>query len=287
MSDFWVTQGRASIVPFTSSIGSDVVTLWVPRPHATSDFEDKIKKVFQPFHWSVWFLCFVLICVMGVAQALCAPEGKTGKALATVFAKIKAADWSEKPSFALEGLICIAKTSGVISLQILGKDDEFSASKSELLLSIGWSFFILILTSAYTANLAAFLVHTDVGFFHRDTFEAVRSGARNCLPAVLVPRMRAAHPAADIVSISFVSNLSIAYVENHCDALAWPFGVAKRSHATVTQMCGLNLVAVDTIFELPFAWPRSSPRSGAHVLHRADASRGKHLPGSIRATVLY
>ena len=260
-SDFWVTRERAAIVPFTSSIGIDVVTLWVKRPKAKVGFWDRVTKVFEPFHWSVWFLCFVLIGLMGAAQSIVAPEGKTGKPLAIVLRKIKtcrkARNWQDAPVFMYELFVSFAKTSGIISLQILGKDEEFPGSTSELLLSIGWSFLILILTSAYTANLAAFLVHTDIGHYYSDTNAAVRASARICLPGSLVPRMLGTHPGAIVVPVSFVGDLAKMWRDNHCDALAWPYGVAKRSPVTAQYMCELDLVAVDTVLEVPLAFPSS------------------------------
>ena len=62
------------------------------------------------------------------------------------------------------------------------------------LLNVGNGLFILLFLSAYTANLAAFLIRKDTGAFWTDIDAATAAGAKICVHTMLEPKVRLLYP---------------------------------------------------------------------------------------------
>jgi hypothetical protein len=178
-------------------------------------------QVFEPFHWTVWLMCiFITFLVSSIQQLVFLSDSQ---ARATVCAMI--ADRSECSLKSVGHLFNeLAQAGGVHSLLFLGRDEAFPPSSSLLIIAIGWGFFILIVSNAYTANLAAFLIHENLGDYYHDMTEAVNKGARICTPSSLIPLLKNEYKAAILVPIEYFSEENT----QRCDAYAWSYAAVRR-----------------------------------------------------------
>jgi len=147
-------------------------------------------KVLDPFQLEVWALLLATIAVTAMLSLWFSARGKRrGGQLdhartirATVLARLAIDEFLSKGIF-----FCSA-----------GVEQDLGASLPQKLLMFGFAFFVLIVVSAYVANLAAFLtrnVHNDVGTIE----EVVRSGKNICAHPALEDDLVLAHPDANFI----------------------------------------------------------------------------------------
>ena len=138
---------------------------------------------------------------------------------------------------------------------LAGFPDAPEKRGSQIIAWIGWAFFCLIVLSAYTANLAAWLgVRTDSPFISSIDV-AVEQQARICVASAVLDELEALYPTANFHPISFSREMNVTYVEEKCKAIVWSMPVVLRTPKTAAFMCAANLFAVQPILALPFAFP--------------------------------
>lgn len=103
-----------------------------------------------------------------------------------------------------------------------------------------------------TANLAAFLTESSVGFYYSSIDAMIEEQAVVCVAAAVEHEMRTAYPSAVLRVVSFSGDLGQEYVGNGCDGVIWSMAVAMRVPATAEFMCRADLVAVENVLQLAF-----------------------------------
>ena len=251
-SDFWLTTERSSMTAFSSSFDIDLHYLWVPRPTSGDQrLRTRAARVFVPFSNELWLLILGSIMLMSLIEVYIFRD-----------------QWRQRGSDEWEEAVgCRAKTTVVLKhwATYLGRSmmhmtagfpDEGSRA-AQTMAWIGWSFFILIAISAYTANLAAFMLRADHGHYIRSMTEATALGTRICVAVAVEDELRMRYPEATLIGISFTGSLEESWNQYGCEAVVWSMPVVQRSPSTARNMCMQNLVAIDVVLEMPWAFPSS------------------------------
>ena len=108
---------------------------------------------------------------------------------------------------------------------------------------IGWSIFLLLVITSYTANLAAFLIIQPTPTYILSMSAATTAGTRVCVPGALYETIYRLHPDANLLPDfggSLASGCSSCaatfYVEQECGALVWALQVAHTRIDSTTRM---------------------------------------------------
>jgi len=270
-SDFWVTAERTALVQFTSSIGSDRMMLWAKRPKKKTGFWARASKVFEPLHWSVWLMCvmvaFVVACLLNLVFTVESPARRAIKE-----ARSKKITWAE----ALDVLgHRILHSFGVNGLLFLGRDETFPETTALLIIAVGFSFFILIITTAYTANLAAILTHDAPGDYIRSMEDAIAKGARVCTPGAILTTVKYQYPTGTFVRLT--TSVGAALDQGECDAFIFAYAVV-REQSFVDAMCKHDMASMQTVLDVPLAFPATSSAVApfSHYIHKMPLGRNTY-----------
>lgn len=232
--EFWVTQQRLQLTAFTVPIHVDLMYLWVPGPDP-NDPVAELMKVANPLSGWVWLCVIAAVMVVGwvdtwlvaastdvsVAPAEGpaagassrppAPEERTASAPGGGGGAAEAGGAAGAPQSSLrpsasqqEALTRYSRGVYASAMDLVGggTGHEEGMGLAQRTVRITWGFFILILLSAYTANLASHLTKSKTGDYWRDVDEATRDGARICITSVLCSEAKGRWPAAAFVCSS-------------------------------------------------------------------------------------
>jgi len=125
------------------------------------------------------------------------------------------------------------------------------------LLNVGNGLFILLFLSAYTANLAAFIIKKDIVLSWADIDAATADGAKICVHTMLAPKMRTLYPDADFNAryMDVASDLSEGITVDGCDAFIMEIRAIKDPSIDQVR-CDLGFVLTGTaVAELDVALP--------------------------------
>ena len=250
-SDFWVTTERSAMSAFSVSYDIDLHYLWVPRPKVDDSFMKVATKVFIPFSPGLWMLLFAVTMMVSLVEVyIFRDEWRNDghdewKAANGLIAKVKVVvfHWM---TYLGKALIHI--TAGL---------DGTGSCDAQTIMYAGWSFFILITISAYTANLAAYMLRNEAGTYIASMEAAVYQRSVVCVAVAVKAELQARYPGARLQGVSFTGDLVEEYRSNRCDAVVWSMPVVKRSPSTARFMCDMDLAAVDVVLELAWAFPAS------------------------------
>ena len=136
VGDFWETMERRERVQFTTAIYNELFYMRVPKPRNDDSFLAAIQKLFQPFTPSLWLTIVLAIIVVGLSYTILDSNRKTTR--------------SEMPEIIMESLYAA-------TMELMNGAENKDKPMYYKIVTVVWSFFVLIIIAAYTANLAAFL----------------------------------------------------------------------------------------------------------------------------------
>ena len=182
---YWVTSERLTFTPFTIPIYlSDFYLFELERQEF--DILYSIQKTLRPFDYQLWYVLIICIIAFGMTNVMSAN------------ARGDQADWYEKfhdirykTATRLKRYKIGAQTylEGIIMgfVEYFGNASEMDQESTitHKVLVFGFGFFILILSSSYTANLASFLSAPKVGDYVDDLHEAIKEGKKICFEEML------------------------------------------------------------------------------------------------------
>jgi len=271
---FWMTAERLGMASFTANLLSDQFYLFVPKPKVDTSLITKIKQPFMPFTFGVWLAVLLIILATGALQVW-------------LTMRLWWDDWAAKvnwPGYVNPGIdestgeenvtpnpeLSRCKRFGLIlsrlgegwytaymSVVTGGPEMDENHRAATRLLNIGNGLFILLFLSAYTANLAAFIIKKDMVSSWADIDAATADGAKICVHTVLAPRMRALHPDADFKArfMDVASDLSDGLTVDGCDAFIMEIRAIKNPSIDKVR-CDLGFVLTGTaVAELDVALP--------------------------------
>lgn len=157
---FWETTERTSVASFTTALTSEVYNLALLKPKAKDDVITHMRMIFKPFTPKLWYMIIAVTFVVGIAYTLLGPDRKTSR-------PVRFYDL-------IDDIYCAW-------LELLqGTDDSKKKTFAQRSVVLAWSFFILIIIAAYTANLAAFLATESFDFRIEDIDSCLRHDCLVC-----------------------------------------------------------------------------------------------------------
>ena len=263
---FWMTAERLEMSSFTANLLSDQFYLFVPKPKVDDSLLTKIKQPFMPFTLGVWLVVILIILATGALQIW-------------LTTRLWWDDWAARvnwPGFVNPGNLTPNpgmsrwKRGGLILSRLAegwytaymsvvtgGPEMDENHRAATRLLNIGNGLFILLFLSAYTANLAAFIIKKDMVLSWADIDAATADGAKICVHTMLAPKMRTLYPDADFNArfMDVASDLSDGITVDGCDAFIMEIRAIKDPSIDQVR-CDLGFVLTGTaVAELDVALP--------------------------------
>jgi hypothetical protein len=139
-----------------------------------------------------------------------------------------------------------------------GSNDK---SIQKLLARLGFTFFVIVVISGYTANLAAFLtVENDQGSFPNSLRAAIQQQVVICVEGNAYDKLMQEDDVDGIKGYKHFKHVTYGYlpkdfISNECDAVVWPIRLIEDEPVDAAFMCEQNLMAVEVVFQLELAFP--------------------------------
>jgi len=201
---FWETTERSSVVPFSTALSNEVYYLALMKPKVKDDVFTHTRMLFKPFTTNLWLVIIAVTFLVGIVYKVLGPDMKT----------------SDSTSFHVYDLMTDIYYAWMELVQ--GADEIKEKTISQRGLVLAWSFFILIIIAAYTANLAAFLGTDTFNFDVVDIDGCLRSDCLVCHTAsrLLDESMQKSYPTLRRNGTYDDPNTLITDLENgKCDTL--------------------------------------------------------------------
>jgi len=243
----WITGARLKKTAFTMPVQYDRTVLVIPRPGMRRSYAEETNKVLDPFTPGVWGLLIGMIAVTAVLSVWFS-EKRSRKP--SVYARLAVDQFLQKGTFFCSG----------------GVEQDESASLPRKLLMFGFAFFILIVVSAYVANLAAFLTRSNS--LPVSTIEDVITRKMNiCAHPVLADDIQLLHPTANFVfnqEGKELYGLVDDYDAGECEVMAVGKMDSLGDLKLIDLFCERDLVFTDSlVMDNPVGFPiRSDLASG-------------------------
>ena len=137
VGNFWEMSERRKQTQFTTTVYNDLFYMRVPKPQNSDIFRFDVQKLFRPFTIQLWCTIGLATIVVGLSYTMLDSNRETTMSgiLGTVVES------------------CYAATMELMTRGLEAKDRTIYHKS----VTLTWSFFVLIVIAAYTANLAAFL----------------------------------------------------------------------------------------------------------------------------------
>ena len=254
---FWMTAERLEMSSFTANLMTDSFYLFVPMPKADTSLFSKMKTLFMPFAPEVWLVVGLVILATGALQVI-------------LTSRLWWKDWAEKVAWD-EGTrfkrACLLLSrvsegwySAYMSVVTGGPEVDDEHRVATRLLNVGNGLFILLFISAYTANLAAFLIRKDLAGYWANIEAATESGAKICVHTMLKPKLTLHYPDTDFHFryMDMADDIREGLAVDGCDAFIMEIR-AIRTGSSIDQLrCDLGYVLTGTaVAELDVALPAS------------------------------
>jgi len=176
LGDFWVTAERFKMVNFLPPVRSDSLFL-VKNSKESETFGAILEKPFLPFEWSLWGFIVLTLVVMGLLIACAEYEHNED-------------DFPDQRPWiaAIKGIYI-----SVFSYMNQGPQNN-PMTPGGRLMSMGLGLFLILAISAYTANLATFLMMKNFIAGIDDLDGAIEQNLKICIDPRLYGEMIAKEP---------------------------------------------------------------------------------------------
>ncbi|KAH8061356.1 ionotropic glutamate receptor [Aureococcus anophagefferens] len=225
------TAERLELAAFTRPMIHAFIYLYAPQPTKDElNSYDVALRLFTPFKASLWVAILLVAVCVGMIQTL-----DLGHMDDAAFARHM--KWHKETS--------------------AGVAETTSDSVATRFLIFGWAFFILIITASYTANLAAFLTSERglVWEFGENAEEVLYGPGKVCAwPSTMSP-MRDVYPRAEFVAANSYGEFRSHLEDGTCDIIATDEYDAEHTMEMNAILCDFDLVALDTVVVMAYAWP--------------------------------
>jgi len=268
---FWVTGERLKLSSFTVPISFDKTVLVIPKPAVKDSLSAQTSKVLAPFTTGVWMLILGLIMFTAALSVWFADveEKQLGKrkpkeTKKIVYARLGVDEFLSKGMF----------------FNSAGVEQDVGASLPLKMLLFGFSFFTLIVVSAYVANLAAFLTQSLPDFIGTME-EAVEEGVKICAHPVLKTQFEIAWPRANFV-FSNAGKEFYGMLEDYDDGKCEVMAVGRMDTTSdlelMNKFCERNLVFTESLIgEQPVAFPIKTEFASAMSYHILEGEKFKGI----------
>ncbi|KAL1529028.1 hypothetical protein AB1Y20_010348 [Prymnesium parvum] len=232
--NLWPTPERLKLAPFTLPFKDSEFWLLVPRPASESSSEpafSQLSRCFLPFTGALWGAIFGATLCVGLLHAYFAmrfePHGGGVMGTASSFRRrwstVLRTSWrggGDDGSSSGQLWTGAAQAAGELLSGGVGLDVERVGSAGGRVLYLGWGFFVLLVISSYTANLAAFLTQEGLQKGYPSTVEELRqNGDEICVSEVVLQLAKARYPGVRFVgSLTEETVLNEAYRGGQCRA---------------------------------------------------------------------
>ncbi|KAL7549280.1 hypothetical protein ACHAWF_013032 [Thalassiosira exigua] len=269
--------GGDSFSIFDAPSDHDRTVLVIPNPGSSNSLNAQTQKVLDPFTWGVWGLLLAIITATALLSTwfrFTEKEGKMKRLRKRIITRFILDEFLQKGMF-----FCSA-----------GIEQDEGASLPHKLLMFGFGFFILIIVSAYVANLAAFLTRSTLsGDAVRKIEDAVAAEMKICAHPALQSDLELAHPEAKFVfnqEGKELYGLVDDFDNNLCDVMAVGKMDSLGDMKLMDLFCERELVYTDSlIIENPVGFPiRKDLASGfSYWIYQAEKYHGVTVQASEKA----
>jgi len=278
VGNFWVTKERLLMTAFSIPLRSDKTMLVMKNPETKSSLTDETGKIFAPFTWTVWILVVAVILVASLLSAWFSsrPMTQTNRSR------------PEKQSLRKKMLNARLTLDAVLQQGMFfcsaSVDQDAEASLPHKLLMFGFAFFILIVVSAYVANLAASL--TQPVTFAGTMKDVVASEKKICAHPALKDDLIFAWEHANFIFSESGGNYNSMiddFIVGRCDVLAASLDEIITDVDLVNRFCDNDLVFVNSVvLENPIAFPVRAELASklSYWIYRGDKDEGISLQAS-------
>ena len=164
ISDFWITPQRRLMTTFTEQFEEDLFYLYVPA-NGDDDipFSEILANPFRPFHRDVWLLIVAFLFFTAFCYLLLEFHNSDDFVdHDNIVSKFYHSSYQAFQSYASASSIHVPKR------------------KSTKMLLVGFGFFVLVMVSSYTAELASFFIRDDAGVAIDSLEAGLASGYKIC-----------------------------------------------------------------------------------------------------------
>ncbi|CAE7767105.1 GLR3.2 [Symbiodinium necroappetens] len=225
VADLWLTPERQQLSTFSPTLRDDYFYLVVPTTLQDASFSERLLRPFLPFTLEAWAVLAAFLCGMSLLlyflhyfeQGQGCPGPVRG--------------FSEVPEL---GKTCF----NVWHDFLLGQSTvETERSPALKLLSLGFSFFVLVTLASYTASLASMLVTQKQAVSPISNIQdAIDLEVPICLVSQLVPTFTQVYPRAIFVNIgSGMEDGARNIYSGNCGAMILSQDLIDRLHAGLVQ----------------------------------------------------
>lgn len=211
-SNFWVTNERLEMAPFTVPMAPDKFFLWVEQP----EVEDgtllyNSQKLLLPFSKELWLAIVVVVMSYALLNQVLVP-----------YQDMKAfhEQTAQQKTKTVLATTVDASIEGWLRFMERGSSDYKSLdTMSQKILSFGFGFATFIAVTAYTANLAAFLTISGEATYYRSMEQAIAAGVPICTRSAVKTEMENLYPTANFVFGGSALDLLELYQDGHCKVI--------------------------------------------------------------------
>jgi hypothetical protein len=277
----WATAQRRAIAPFTSPISFDNMYLLVRMPQDNRDFWDIVTLVFTPFEPTLWLLIAAVTFAVGATYRVVLGFSKYGYEQWYEKEEEDGHTWPprtwkqarkfvhrEASHFLSSWFRSILEImSGAVIYDVDSKDGRFQYQRSlpHKLIAFGYSVFIMITISAYTANLASILGNSNIDYDYHSIKECIDDlGCKMCSATSynsggINRRLQDSNPGMrEVISKGSRKEASDAVASGECDvAIIGDFSYYIEDGTWSKKddgECGVVLVG-ENLLSIDIAWP--------------------------------